>query len=99
MNNPAGFRVAGGSATIRVLLPEQPAMFLSPAYLSLGDDGRLGVRHVGVGDEVRFTPVTLLSVTTEGAWVTGLPDEVRLITLGGGFVSPGQQVTPVRKES
>lgn len=99
VENPDGLRVAGGSATIRVLLPEQPALFLSPAFLSLGEDGRLGVRHVGPEDRVQFTPVTLLSVTTEGAWVTGLPDEVRLITLGGGFVSPGQQVQPVRKDS
>jgi multidrug efflux system membrane fusion protein len=32
---------------------------------------------------------------TEGAWVTGLPDEIRLITRGGGFVSIGEQVVPV----
>ncbi|WP_404369116.1 efflux RND transporter periplasmic adaptor subunit [Marinobacter sp.] len=97
--NPDGLRIAGGSATMRVLLPGQPAIFLSPAYLTLGDDGRLGVRHVGDEDRVRFTPVSLLSVTTEGAWVTGLPDEVRLITLGGGFVAPGQQVQPVNRDS
>jgi multidrug efflux system membrane fusion protein len=36
--------------------------------------------------------VQLISTGTEGSWVSGLPEEIRLITLGGGFVSPGQQV-------
>lgn len=98
VGNPERLRVAGASATLRVLLPEQPAMFLSPAYLQLGDDGRLGVRHVDADNRVAFSPVELLSATTEGAWITGLPDATRLITLGGGFVSPGQTVEPVARD-
>lgn len=34
----------------------------------------------------------LISVDNQGAWVSGLPDKVALITLGQGFVEPGQQV-------
>lgn len=93
--NPDGLRVAGGSATMGISLPEQQATFLSPTYLSLGDDGKLGVLHVDETDTVRFTAVRLLSATTEGAWVTGLPASARLVTQGGGFVAPGQTVTPV----
>lgn len=93
--NPESLRVAGASATLKVLLPERPAMFLSPAYLGLGDDGLLGIHHVGADDRVVFSPVELLSATTEGAWVGGLADRTRLITQGAGFVSPGQRVTPV----
>lgn len=94
-DNPERLRIAGASATLRVELPQQPAQFLSPALLSLGDDGRPGVLHVDARDRVAFTPVRLLSVGTDGAWVAGLPPEIRLITRGGGFVSRGQQVTPV----
>ena len=36
-----------------------------------------GIRHVNEDNEVVFTTVKLLSVTTEGAWVTGLPNEIR----------------------
>ncbi|MEX0605530.1 MAG: efflux RND transporter periplasmic adaptor subunit [Marinobacter sp.] len=97
--NPDGLRVAGGSATLGISLSEQQAMFLSPAYLSLGDDGKLGVLHVDDADTVRFTTVRLLSATTDGAWITGLPVSVRLITQGGGFVAPGQTVTPVTGSS
>ena len=41
---------------------------------------------------VVFTPVQLLSVNSQEAWVGGLPEKVALITLGQGFVEPGQQV-------
>jgi multidrug efflux system membrane fusion protein len=99
IDNPKRKRVAGGSATLRIALPEVQAMFVSPAYLALGDDGRPGVRHVNDKDEVVFTTVSLLSITTEGAWVTGLPSEIRLITRGAGFVSLGQKVRPVRADT
>lgn len=99
VENPERKRVAGGSATLRISLPEVRAMFISPAYLSLGDDGRPGVRHVGENNEVVFTNVTLMNVTTDGAWVTGLPEEILLITRGAGFVSIGQQVRPVNRDS
>ena len=97
LDNPERKRVAGGSASLRILLPEQPAMFISPAYLSLNDEGRPGVKFVNDRDQVVFEPVTLLSVSTDGAWVAGLPDEIRLITRGGGFVADGERVIPVAK--
>ncbi|MEP3165541.1 MAG: efflux RND transporter periplasmic adaptor subunit [Marinobacter sp.] len=99
VENPERERVAGASATLRIALPEVRAMFISPAYLSLGDDGRPGLRYVGENNEVVFTTVKLLNVTTDGAWVTGLPEEIRLITRGAGFVSIGQRVRPVSRDS
>lgn len=99
IENPQRKRVAGGSATLRIALPEVEAMFVSPAYLRLDDDGRPGVRHVNDDNEVVFTTVRLLSVTTDGAWVAGLPSEIRLITRGAGFVSLGQAVRPVSADA
>lgn len=95
VENPDLRRVAGGSASFRIALPEVRAMFISPAYLSLGDDGRPGVKYVNQDNRVVFSTVELLSVATDGAWVTGLPDEIRLITRGGGFVGVGERVRPV----
>jgi multidrug efflux system membrane fusion protein len=88
-------RAAGGSASLSIQLPEQQATFISPAYLGLDDDGRPGVKFVDADNRVVFETVRLLSVSTDGAWVAGLPPEIRLITRGGGFVSPGEQVRPV----
>lgn len=95
VDNPELRRVAGASASLRIALPEVMAMFISPAYLSLGTDGRPGARYVDDQDRVVFATVNLLSVATSGAWVTGLPDETRLITRGGGFVAEGEQVIAV----
>ncbi|WP_163647569.1 efflux RND transporter periplasmic adaptor subunit [Modicisalibacter sp. 'Wilcox'] len=93
--NPEGWRVAGASATLTLSLPPRPAHRLSPARLVLDEQGRLGVKTVDADNRVRFRPVELISADAEHAWVGGLPDPVRLITLGGGFVKAGQRVTPV----
>lgn len=95
VDNPERFRIAGGSANIRIAQPEQQALFLSPSLLSLGPDGRPGILHVNEDDAVEFTAVDLLSVGSDGAWVAGVRFPVRLITRGGGFVAHGQQVRPV----
>ncbi len=95
VDNPDLRRIAGASASLVIEQPPQPALFLSPALLSLGDNGRPGILHVNDSQRVEFSPVTLLSVGTEGAWVAGAPSPLRLITRGGGFVSIGQRVTPV----
>ncbi|WP_144822963.1 efflux RND transporter periplasmic adaptor subunit [Marinobacter piscensis] len=95
VDNPEMKRIAGGSANLRVALPDVQAIFISPAYLSLGDDGRPGVKFVDADNRVAFRNVRLLSVSTEGAWVAGLPDTIQLITRGGGFVSEGEQVETV----
>ncbi|MDN6320191.1 MAG: efflux RND transporter periplasmic adaptor subunit [Marinobacter sp.] len=95
IENPEQKRIAGGSANLRIALADVQATFISPAYLILGDDGRPGVKYVDEQNKVVFRTVTLLSVSTEGTWVTGLPDEIRLITRGSGFVSEGDQVKPV----
>lgn len=95
VENPEMKRAAGGTASVNIRLPEQNAIFISPAYLSLDDDGRPGVKYVDESNKVVFQTVQLLNVATEGAWVAGLPDEIRLITRGGGFVAEGETVEPV----
>ncbi|GGY70334.1 hemolysin D [Marinobacter zhanjiangensis] len=99
VTNPEGYRIAGGSASVNIEQPPVEALFLSPALLTLGDDGRPGVLHVTSDDTVAFTRVSLLSVGTEGAWVSGMSFPVRLITRGGGFVARGQKVRPVAADA
>lgn len=95
LDNPERRRLAGGSAEFTITLPPRPVVALSPALLSLDDDGRLAVKHLGGDDQVVQTPVTLVSATLESAFVAGLPDPVELITLGAGLVAVGETVTPV----
>lgn len=91
-DNPELWRVAGASATLRIQLEPVVAHRVSPALLSLNEDGQLGVRTVDAQSRVVFQTVRVLSIDNQGATIAGLPDRVQVITLGAGFVRPGQQV-------
>lgn len=91
-SNPELWRVAGGSATLRIQLPPVMAHQFSPALLRLGPDGKLGVHAVDEGGRVVNYPVRVVAITNEGATVEGLPERLQVITQGAGFVNPGQQV-------
>ncbi|TDR49580.1 multidrug efflux system membrane fusion protein [Halomonas ventosae] len=97
--NPEGRRLAGASATLVIRLPERRVHRLSPALLELDGDGRLAVKHLDDDDRVHLTPVELVSADAETARVAGLPERVRLITLGGGFVEAGERVEAVPAET
>ncbi|RUA22768.1 hypothetical protein DSL92_04025 [Billgrantia gudaonensis] len=60
---------------------------LSSALLVL-DDETVAVKHLD-GDRVAVH-VTLVDADTDTARVAGLPERVRLITLGGGFAAGGR---------
>lgn len=92
--NPDGVP-ANTSARIEIPLGEVRAQRLSPALLALDGDGRLGVKTVGDDDRVAFVPVEIVRSDARGVWVTGLPGQARVITVGGGFVSPGDRVRAV----
>ena len=92
VDNPERLRLAGGSATLHIQTGETLAHPLSPALLSLDTAGRPGVKWVDSQQQVVFTPVQLISVSTTEAWVSGLPKHVALISQGQGFVQHGQQV-------
>jgi len=67
---------------------------MSPAVLSLGATGALGVKTVDDENTVIFTQVTIERAQTDGIWVSGLDDEVDIITVGQGYVNEGQTVDP-----
>ena len=68
---------------------------VSPAVLALDDNGNLGVKALGADNTVIFHEVEIVKTESNGAWVTGLPNDITLITLGQGFVNPGEEVEPV----
>lgn len=92
LDNSDGWRVAGASAGLHILLPAQPAYRLSPALLALDDNGRLAVKVVDDQNRMQRVAINLLSITPDEAWISGLADSARLITRGAGFVSEGEHV-------
>ncbi|TVP60150.1 MAG: efflux RND transporter periplasmic adaptor subunit [Halomonadaceae bacterium] len=95
LDNPDQLRIAGGSATLRIAQEPRLATRISPAYLSLGDNGRLAVKYVDNADQVQEAAIELLSADNHGAWIDGLPLETRIITQGAGFVRPGDTVEAI----
>ncbi len=82
----------GVSAEIYIKGKEEPAHKISPAILSLNDQGKLGVRTVTADNKVEFKEINILEDTNSGMWVSGLGQEARIITLGQEYVFQGQTV-------
>ena len=82
----------GVSAEIYIKGKEEPAHKISPAILSLNDQGKLGVRTVTADNKVEFKEINILEDTNSGMWVSGLGEEARIITLGQEYVFQGQTV-------
>ena len=88
----------GQTAEIAIEAEGQKAHLLAASTLTLNDAGRLGVRVVDADSRVRFVPVRVLRDTAEGVYVTGLPDEADVITVGQEYVTEGVTVAPSFEE-
>lgn len=88
----------GLTAEIRIPTGKQLAHKISPSILSLRDDGIIGVKLVNDKNITQFVPVNLVMDTPEYLWVSGLPEEAKIVTVGQDFVIPGQKVKPVLSE-
>jgi multidrug efflux system membrane fusion protein len=97
--NPDNEIKAGMTARLAIAAGEIRAHTLSPALLTLADDGTIGVKTVDEFDRVRFYPVTIEGATDDGVTITGLPDVASVISVGQGFVVDGQSVIPVQNEA
>jgi membrane fusion protein, multidrug efflux system len=85
----------GITAEIHIAAATVEAHRISPAILSLDDAGEIGVRIVDQSRRVRFVRVKIIGDGPDGVWVTGLPHQVTIITVGQDFVNEGQIVNPV----
>lgn len=93
VDNPDGSIPAGVSAEVFVPTGETIAHFLSPAILSLNTDGTLGIKTVTEASEVKFNEIEIVRAQPDGIWVSGLPEQAEIITVGQGFVNDGEEVS------
>ncbi|OED40720.1 hypothetical protein AB833_11740 [Chromatiales bacterium (ex Bugula neritina AB1)] len=97
ITDPPGQALTGVSAEIRIPVETLQAHLVSPAILALDEDGTLGIKAVNENSEVVFHTVEVVKTQSRGAWVTGIPDDITVITLGQGFVSAGEKVQAVEE--
>jgi len=96
--NEDGALPAGISARVRIPAGSVEAHFVSPAVLSLDASGTLGVKTVTDEGRVEFHAIEIVRAQTDGVWISGLPEVARVVTVGQGFVSEGEEVA-ARDES
>jgi multidrug efflux system membrane fusion protein len=89
----------GVTAVADVPLPASKAHLVSSAYLTLDDNGRIGVQIVDDDDTVRFVPVDVIGAEGDALWVGGLAARVRVITVGQDYVLAGQKVKPKQAQA
>lgn len=84
----------GLSTDIRIDARDIKAHLVPPSAITLDDDGLIGVKLLNRDNVVEFHNITIVGESTQidqpGFWVTGLPDDIVLITLGQEIVFPGQ---------
>jgi len=83
---------AGLTAVVELPGEAVKAHRVSPSLFTLNDAGVMGLRTIDRENRVEFYPVSILEDSPDGAWVTGLPERARLITIGHEFVAEGQVV-------
>ncbi|TRX52828.1 efflux RND transporter periplasmic adaptor subunit [Thalassomonas sp. M1454] len=95
--NPGYKYLAGISSEVELPLDTVSAIKVSPALLALDESGNIGVKSV-VDDTVVFTQINIAKSDENGVWLTGIGESAEIITLGQGFVRPGDKVNPIREE-
>jgi multidrug efflux system membrane fusion protein len=95
--NPNQNMKAGVSTELDIQFNPEPAIKVTPALLSLDKSGNLGVKTV-VQDMVKFVPIDMLKAEKDGVWLAGFDGETDVITLGQGFVRPGDKVIVSHKQ-
>ena len=90
--NPGYDISAGLTGQLTLRLETHSAHLVPTALFALDDAGELGVRTVDDRQRVEFHKIGIVSEDEEGVWVSGLPDDVVLITVGQELVNPGERV-------
>jgi membrane fusion protein, multidrug efflux system len=85
----------GITARIRIPVDTTMAHLITPAVMTLNDEGQIGVKTVTQEGIVRFFPAKIIADGENGVWLAGLPETVGIITVGQDFVRDGDQVLPV----
>jgi len=89
--NSDGTLRAGMSVEASIAAGTLDAFAMSPAHLSVADDGSLTAK-IAVDGKVVVVPVDIVRSGAEQVYVSGLPDNAVLLTVGQAFVGAGAPV-------
>ena len=94
LDNTDGALRSGITAEIKIPVDRVLAQRVSPALFALDDRGEIGIRVLDSDNIVHFHNIEIITEGPEGVWVTGLPNETAIITVGQEMVVAGERVDP-----
>lgn len=94
LDNTDGALRSGITAEIKIPVDRVLAQRVSPALFALDDRGEIGIRVLDSDNIVHFHNVEIITEGRDGVWVTGLPNETAIITVGQEMVVAGERVDP-----
>ncbi|OMH25650.1 efflux RND transporter periplasmic adaptor subunit [Motiliproteus sp. MSK22-1] len=89
---PLNERWIGLSVSLVVPVERVRGHHISASLLNLNSSGELVVKILNTDQKVSILPVKIIRSEDDGVWVSGLPEEVTIITLGQGFYQQGETV-------
>jgi multidrug efflux system membrane fusion protein len=99
MANADGTIPDGITAEAMIDLAPVSAARVPRSALTFSSAGELGVRIVDADSKVAFIRVRLVDDQQNNMWVTGVPDNARIIVQGQDFVREGQRVVAVNSDN
>ena len=94
MDNPGQLLRAGVSAQLNVKLAPVQAHLIPASSILLGDRGNSIVKVLLADQTVASMQIAMIGESRDGIWVTGLPEEVLLVTVGQNYIIDGERVEP-----
>lgn len=98
VENADGLLRAGGTAELRIPAEKVYAHRISPSLLTLDGAGNVGVKVINDEGLVEFVVADIALSSSDGMWLTGLPETATIITVGQGYVTNGSLVDSVAED-
>lgn len=95
IDNSDGALKVGGTAMLHIPAEKVLAHRISPSLLTLDDVGNVGIKIINEKGLVEFVVADVALSTNNGIWLTGLPQDATIITVGQGYVQSGSLVDAV----
>lgn len=95
IDNAAGSYRGGMTAQLMIPAETMFAHRISPALLTLDNEGNIGIKTVNELGQVEFHRADIKMSSSDGVWIAGLPHSASIITVGQGFVNAGAFVDTV----
>lgn len=92
--NPDMRLKAGITGTVRLKAGDILAQHVPSSIQTLSDNGQVGIRYLDDQNIVQFALTQTVDEDINGIWVTGLPEQTRIIVQGQDYVAVGSEANP-----